>query len=71
MIGFDWPSQPTILGVVSVVCMMLFVLCGGVVVRPVWWRATIVAQVATVGALLPDISFCAGMRACHSPKLLG
>jgi hypothetical protein len=24
----------------------LFVLCGGVVVRPVRWRATIVAQVA-------------------------
>jgi hypothetical protein len=71
MIGFDWPSQPTILGVVSVVCMVLFVLCGGVVVRPVRWRATIVARVATVGAAFPDISFPAGMRAPTGPKLLG
>jgi hypothetical protein len=50
---------------------VLFVLCGGVVVRPVWWRATIVAQVATVGALFPDISFPTGMQATNSPKLLG
>ena len=71
MIGFDWPSQPTILGVVSVVCMVLFVLCGGVVVRPVWWRATIVAHMQRVLQHFPDISFWAGMRATNSPKLLG
>lgn len=71
MIGFDWPSQPTILGVVSVVCMVLFVLCGGVVVRPVRWRASSVAHVAMFDALFPDISFWAGMRAPTGPKLLG
>jgi hypothetical protein len=50
-------------------CCLSFVVV--VVVRPVWWRATIVAQVATVGALFPDISFWAGMQATNSPKLLG